>query len=262
MPPLADLQRRFAESVIDPEMAPPASIAAWNGAAASRFAVYRNNVTVGLIEALGRRFPVCERLVGQEFFRAMARDFARSSPPRSPRLSIYGETFADFIASFEPAGSVPYLADVARLEYAYGRAYHAADAAPLPPACLQAIPQDDWDDLVFELHPSLELMQSSWPIVSIWVTNTYDAEVKPIDLSISEDALIVRPDLDVEVRRLSPGGYVFLAALKRRDRLVAAAEAGAAASSAFDATANLAGLMQAGLAIDVRIAKQTSDVIA
>jgi hypothetical protein len=255
----ADLEAQFAAAMLDPAAPVPHAVTSWNDAAQSRFAVYRNNVTVGLVEALRKRFPVCERLVGEEFFAAMAREFVRGAPPRSPLLHFYGDALANFIGAFPPAASVPYLADVARLEYAYGLAYHAADAAPLKSERIQDFPQEHWGDLAFVLHPSLQLVASRWPIVAIWATNTHDADVKPVDLDIGEDALIVRPALDVEVRRLPPGGFVFLTALSHGTTLGDAAAAGGEASAAFDLTANIIGLMGAGLAIDVRLAEPSRE---
>jgi hypothetical protein len=105
---------------------------------AQRFAVYRNNVTVGLVDALAARFPVIQRLVGVEFFRAVAREFARSHPPRSPLLFLWGEAFPDFLAALPSLADYPYMADVARIEVARGVAYHAADAMPLPVSDLLA----------------------------------------------------------------------------------------------------------------------------
>lgn len=252
----ADLEERFAAGMLDPSRPPPPEVTAWNGAAASRFGVYRNNVVVGLTDALRQRFPVCERLIGEEFFRAMAREFMRALPPRSPLLYTYGGDFAPFIAAFEPAQSVPYLADVARLEFAYGLAYHAADAAPLPPQRIEAFTQESWGDLVFTLHPSIQLVASRWPIVAIWATNTHDEDVKPVDLGVAEDALVVRPALEVEIRRLPPGGLAFLAALQCGSTLAVAAEAGVAADAGFDITANLIGLMGAGLAVDAGLGRE------
>jgi hypothetical protein len=256
MPSGAELETQFAAGLLDPAAPVPEAVSAWNGAVQSRFAVYRNNVTVGLVESLRKRFPVCERLVGEEFFAAMAREFVRAAPPRSPLLHLYGGALADFIASFPPAASVPYLADVARLEYAYGLAYHAADEAPLKPERIQDFPQERWGDLVFTLHPSVQLVPSRWPIVAIWATNTHDADVKLVDLDIGEDALIARPALDVEVRRMLPGGLAFLDALSRGATLADAAAAASAANDGFDLTANIIGLMGAGLAIDVRPAAE------
>ena len=121
------LEASVAWALLDPLEPVPHHIADTGGSGARRFAIHRNNVVVGLIRALQARFPVVEKIVGGEFFTAMARVFIAKSPPRTPILTTYGDEFADFIAAFEPARELGYLADVARLEAARTRAYHAAD---------------------------------------------------------------------------------------------------------------------------------------
>ena len=79
---------------------PAAFKGAAQGRAERRFAVHRNTVAASLIEALQARFPVVQRLVGEDFFRAMARAFVALEPPSSPLLFLYGESFAAFIARF------------------------------------------------------------------------------------------------------------------------------------------------------------------
>ena len=129
---LAEIQAAFSAALLDPARPVPADVVGIGGTAdRKRFAVYRNNVMVGLLDALQARFPVTARLVGEEFFRAMARVYAAARQPRTPLLMHYGDDFPDFIAGFEPAASVPYLADVARVECAWSQAYHAPEASAL-----------------------------------------------------------------------------------------------------------------------------------
>ena len=126
------IQQAFALALLAPDANCPEGVFSSNGAEpASRFAVYRNNVHSALINALAAAYPVARQLVGEEFFRAMAGLYVQAHPPISPLISEYGSTFADFIQAFEPASSVPYLADVARLERLRVRAYHAADCQVL-----------------------------------------------------------------------------------------------------------------------------------
>ena len=116
---LAPFETSFADALLNADQPIPCGITAHNAAVpARRFAVYRNNVVVGLTKALKHRFPAVERIVGEEFFAAMARVFVLERPPRSPLLATYGDEFAPFIRAFEPARELPYLADVARLEAA------------------------------------------------------------------------------------------------------------------------------------------------
>jgi hypothetical protein len=114
-------QGDFSQALLDADSPIPIGLTTWNGSdPAGRFAVYRNNVFASLIDALADTYPVMLALVGNEFFRAMAKVFVQTNPPRSRVLACYGSGFADFVEDFYPARSLPYLADVARLEIARG----------------------------------------------------------------------------------------------------------------------------------------------
>ncbi|GAB4259817.1 MAG: DNA-binding domain-containing protein [Pararhodobacter sp.] len=133
-----------------------------------RFAVYRNNVQHGLTQALAARFPVIRRLLGETFFAAMARVFAAQYPPETPVLHEWGGSFPGFLDGFEPVRRLPYLSDVARLELARGRSYHAADAPRADPAQLAALKPET---IRLTLAPSVAAFASRWPAVSIWAAN-------------------------------------------------------------------------------------------
>ena len=209
---LADQQRAFARALLDPASAVPAGIVGPDGLPADkRFAVYRNNVVVGLIEALQANYPATCRIVGEEFFRAMARYYIIKEPPRSPILLDYGAGFPDFIEQFEPARSLPYLPDVARIERTWTEAYHAAEAHALDADHFATVSADQIPCLRFELHPSLRIVRSPYPALTIWRMNVADGTPAPVDLKAGgEDALILRPGADVEVRSLPPGGVEFI----------------------------------------------------
>lgn len=249
----ADTQSEFAGALLDPARAVPEDVTSHTGPRpAKRFAVYRNNVTVSLVDALRARFPAIERLVGDEFFAAMACIFVREHPPRLPILSVYGDEFPDFLERFPPMAELPYAGDVARLEAARTRAYHAADAAPLPREALQDVAAASIAQIGFTLHPSLQIVRSRHPIVTIWAMNSGEMTAGPVDTGISEDALILRPLLAVAVRKLPAGGAAFLTALRDGKQLSQAAEAAFADSPSFDLTANLAGLFASGLVTALR----------
>ncbi len=212
---------------------------------AKRFGVYRNNVSGALVEALAVRYPVVQRLVGEEFFRAMARDYALRNLPRSPVLIYYGADFPDFIAGFESASSLPYLADVARLDSAHWESYHAHDATPVPQGAFASLDPATLANVAFEFLPSVRILSSPHPIVAIWRTNTEDAAVQPVDLAIAEDALVARPEMSVEVRMLPAGATVFLSALRDGKSLGEAAGAALNTAAGFNLSQNLAGLIAA-----------------
>jgi hypothetical protein len=215
-----------------------------------RFGVYRNNVVTGLVDALAARFPVTQALVGEEFFRAMARIHARQAPPRSPVMLHYGSAFPDFVAAFPPAAAVPYLADVARLEDARSRAYHAADVVPLGAAEFAAVTAEHLGDARVRMHPAAAILRSGHPVVSIWSAHQ---EQHPSAVAWEpEDALVTRPRLEVEVRRLRPGTAAFLAALAAGATVAKAADAGAHDSAAFDLAGAFAVLVESGAAAALR----------
>ncbi|MEJ8573842.1 DNA-binding domain-containing protein [Microbaculum marinum] len=255
MSSLADVQSRFAAAIRDRHLPPPADVAGRDGEAPlRRFGIYRNNVHVSLAEALMGTFPVVLRLVGEEFFRGMARVYVGGALPRTPVLIDYGGDFGDFIAQFAPATDLPYLPDVARLEWAWNLAYHAADATPVDAQALSAVPPERMADLTFDLHPSLQIVSSRWPVLAIWETNTNDEFVRPVDPgSGGGDVLILRPAWDVELRSLPDGGAAFIALLQAGRPLGVAYELTTDRHPGFDLAAALQGLIASGALAGLRL---------
>lgn len=246
-------QSRFAAALTDPVVPVPQGLTSWTGPQPQRrFAVYRNNVAAGLTGAIASRFPATQAIVGEVFFSAMAVEFVRAHPPRSPLLLCYGDDFPDFVEGFAPAKEIAYLPDIIRLEAARGRAYHAADAASLDTATLAILPPERLADLVFVPHPSLSILRSPHPVVSIWAMNAGEAQLQPIEDWRAEDAMVVRPHMTVEVRRLPPGGAAFLRALADGACLAAAVVSATEDEAAFDLSANLAGALQSGAFVAFR----------
>ena len=249
MPGLADIQDDFANALLSTTTPVPSCL---KGAAIRRadrrFAVYRNNVAAGLIDAVAARFPVVKRLVGDEFFNAMAHAYVLREPPFSPLLIHYGETFPAFIEEFEAARPLPYLSDVARLELARGRAYHAADAEPLSRPAFAELPKGRIGEYCVTLHPSAEIVTSTYPVLSIWEVNQAGA-ARPVEHWGAESVLVARPLFEVETRRLPAGIDMFLLALQSGCTIAEAVEAASAASADFSPSDGLAVLIGAQLAI-------------
>jgi hypothetical protein len=238
----------LSPGLVDPDYATPIGVIGPNGKrAVKRYNVYRNNVTVSLIDALAAIFPATQRITGNEFFRAMARYHVRANPPRSPLLFEYGYDFPDFIASYEYARPMPYLADIARIERAWLDAYHAADLAPLRAERLAAIPEDKLEDLMLMPHPATRVVRSEFPARSIFAANREECPLVPVQSSTSEDTLITRPDHEVAVRQLPPGGAEFLTQLISGVSLGDAATAALDSSSDFDLARNIGGMIEAGV---------------
>ena len=237
--------KNFVEALTDPARPAPAeTLGRENRPDARRFAVYRNNVAVGLIGALEKRYPVTRRLVGDEFFRGLSRAFIAGNKPDSPVLILYGAGFADFLERFEPAREIPYLGDVARLENAWVEAYHAAEAKPLGLSDLAKIQPERLGELVFAFHSAARLLRLAHPAASIWAGHQSSGEPRAPERWAPEDALITRPDADVAVRILPDGGYAFAAALMAG---VSLAEAAAPlAEQNLDPGPHLVGLIESG----------------
>ena len=237
-------QTAFAAALLDPDLPPPDGLNAWNGSdPARRFAVYRNNVVVSLVDALEDTFAVTQELVGEAFFRAMARVFALSEPPRSRLMAFYGEDFPDFIAGFPAAAGVPYLADVARLEYLRVLAYHAADAVPLAPEELAVALADPetLPALRVALHPSLYVLGSRFAVASVWGAHQGALNISEVVPEAPETVLVMRQGLDVEVLRIAPADERFITALLDDATL---GEAVQRAGPGFDPTGALGLLLQ------------------
>jgi hypothetical protein len=238
----------FSPALLAPDSETPVVVVGPNNkAAVKRYNVYRNNVTVSLIEALAAIFPAVQRITGVEFFRAMARSHLRATPPTSPLLFEYGRDFPGFIERYEYAQSLPWLADVARIERAWLDAYHAADMETLSPMALSSIPSEQLPDIFFVPHPAARIVRSEFPAVAIFAANRSEGPVEPIDAVAPQDALITRPGLEVVVRHLPPGGAVFLARLISRETLGQAAAEAFEADASFDLPANIAGMIEAGV---------------
>jgi hypothetical protein len=241
----AELQQSFAATVLGLPIELPISLrAATPGRAESGLAVNRNNVMSSLIKVVTARFPVVRRLLGEESFLESIRRFIIAEPPRSPLLLDYGNGFPQFLRRLGEDAGIAYIADIADLEIARGKAYHAADAVPLPPQAFAAIPAEQLAGLRLSLHPSMSLLQSQFPVVSIWHANQEAGDVA-LRQWRPETALIARPALEVEIWNLPPGGFAFLTALSRGATMAEAVEAAADAAVDFDLAVNLALMIQA-----------------
>ncbi len=230
-------QATFAKALLAPDQTCPDGLFSGNGAdPASRFAVHRNTVHNGLIIALAVAYPVTQLLVGEAFFRAMAGLYVQACPPTSPLISEYGSTFANFIQGFEPAASVPYLADIARLERLRVRAYHAADDRPLEPhtvlAALQA--RADLGTVRLRLHPSVATLASAYAVVAVWAAHQTEGGLAALDPGHAQSALVLRQGLEVKVFAIDAGSVAFIQRLAQDEALQTAVERALEASNDFD----------------------------
>lgn len=253
-PVCADVQATFAAALLDATQPIPQALRTWNGSdPARRFAVYRNNVVVSLVDALADGFPVTAQLVGDEFFSAMAREFVRCNPPASPMLFEYGANFGAFIRNFAPAATVPYLGDVARLEHAITQSLHAADAQPIDPDAFRPLlaEPERLPALRFHLHPALGVVRCRYAAASIWAAHQGTGALEAVEWSAGEDVLVMRPDSEPELRILPPGGADFILALARKLPLGAAMGLAMSKTPAFDPQSGFGLLVSAGIVTEI-----------
>lgn len=251
----------FAAALLAREAACPPGLTVWNGsAAAARFAVYRNNVTVSLIDALADTFPVVQALLGEPCFRALAREFLRSRPPTSPILADYGEALPAFLEGFEPVACLPYLADVARLEYYRLRARDAADASPLPATEWRRLLDDEalLPKTRLVLQPAAHVLTSPYAVLSLWAAHQNLLAFEDIATDQAESALILRAGFDVEVWRISPGAATFVRQLQQEHTFGVAADIAGAEEPAFD-LADILGTLIRGGAITAATPERTNE---
>lgn len=172
--------------------------------------VYRNNYRGNLHDALACTYPVIEKLVGDVFFRLITREYIGQYGSKSGNLHQYGNEMTEFLASFEPAQCLPYLPDVARLEWACHLAYFAEDAASLNLGDLAQIPAERYADLILQIHPACHLLHSTYPITAIWYANQPRNECD-VDLDAGgSNALVSRVEDVVTVTELTEADAAWL----------------------------------------------------
>ena len=247
-------QANFVAALLDPERACPSDLYSGDGAPVqARFAIYRNNLMVSLIDALADTFPVAQALVGETFFRAMAREFVRAHLPTSRVMAYYGIEFSAFVETFPPAASLPYLADICRLEMSRVLAYHAEDADAINPAALDSVLASPslLANLQIRLHASVHCIQSRYSVASIWAQHQADAVTAWVNPGQPECVMVFRSLLTVHTQPLPVGTAQFLIALQKQQRLLEAANAAAQADPSFDLVQVLAFLLHHQLIIDI-----------
>jgi hypothetical protein len=215
-------------------------------AAAPGMAVYRSNVLGNWAQALAGAYPIVRKIVGEEFFEALAREYARAHPSASGDLNEYGAQLAEFVRRFAHTQDLPYLPDVARMEWLAHRAYYAADPKP----CDLEVFKTAYPETVrVALAPACALLASEWPLARIWTVHQdgYEGEIE-VDLRAGSDRILVhRPKWRAQVLSLTAGHYRFLESAARGETLGDALEAAAAEDPAFEPSLALAGWVGAGV---------------
>jgi hypothetical protein len=214
------------------------------------FAVYRNTLLKGCVDNLAANFPTVMRLVGEQWFRAAALEYARAEPPVSVSLFDYGATFPSFLADFAPAAELPYLATVARLDRLWIECHTAADALPLAAEDLAALAPEALGASCLHPHPATRwLLSEHHPAGAIWIANREQREFISSATWRGDSILLTRIDNTVQWRLIDAGTTAFLDACLCGDTLQAAAMQGLSLQPELDVAATLGMLLQAGALI-------------
>ena len=237
MSDLLAAQAGFAAALRDVDATPAA--ARWlcgdDALLERRLAIYRANMVASADKALSAACPVVRQVVGEEFFHALARAFQRAHPSTSGDLGEFGAAFADFLAGFEHTRSLPYLPDLARLEWAVHRAHGAADAPGWDAAALSAIAPDQQAQIRFAWSAGLAVVESNFPVVRVWTIHQPDHGGEfTVDWDVAERALVARDGFAVRVDAIDAGAATFLQSSLAGATLGDAATAALLADPHFD----------------------------
>ena len=246
---LAALQAAFAETLRG--TAPPPGLLHPGADLERRLALYRNNSLSAARKALEGAFPVVRQLVGDESFAALAREYRRAWPSDSGDLNGHGAAFAEFLAGFAPARELPYLPDMARLEWALHRAHYAADPPALDLAALVAVPPHAQACLRLRLHPACAIVTSDYPVTRIWAVHQPDhAAIMEVDFAPGpHHALVQRPAWRAVAVPTEAGQLAFLHAATAGCPLARCLDRALAADARFDLGAALTAWVEARVVV-------------
>ena len=217
---LAGLQEGFGQALADPGAQAPDL----RGDAA-RLAVYRANLAGNWRRALANAYPVVEQLVGDEFFGGLAHAYGKAHPSQDPDLNRFGAQFAAFLEGFAPAADLPWLGDMARLEWALHLAWQAPDLAPLPAAALAGLDPARLAGARLALHPACALLASRWALARLWLAHQDGGPTFPEQLDAPGWALVTRAGWKGQVTEIGRADWLALGRLAAGDSLAGALDA-------------------------------------
>lgn len=237
------------DAVTNPDPALAGLFAGEESILPERLKIYRNNIVGSLTKAVQATYPLIEKLTGEDFSTGLMRSFVLENPPQEACLARYGAGLDQFIENFSPAKDLPYLADVARLEWAMNEAYYAPDDRPLTPSGLQNAPFDELTDMNLPLRSSVRLLESRWPLVVLrdfcLKENRHESEM--LDLKQGGCRVMVyRSGLSADIVPLEPAEYMFLRAVEAENTLGNALEITLKTFPGFD----FQGFLQKHLALE------------
>jgi len=230
MTTLAELQRNFISDCLSGQLTSTNTLLAKDIdtsliSAPSLMAIYQNSSIGNIIQAMKLTYPVIEKLVGEDFFRASCKEFISAHWPKSANMDDYGVEYADFLASFEPAKQLVYLKDVAQLEWLFHLSSLAGDSIAVDWTCLSTVDADEALEVRLLLAPSVKLINSPFSIGQIWQMNQENSlEYREINLAQKTSLVVFRSGLKTEVMAVTEGEFAFLSSFYQNQSLANAIE--------------------------------------
>jgi len=257
---LAPGQQLFADALLNPDAAPPA-LALWREHRHNRhrLALYRGNLAATATKALAAAYPVIAALVGTEFFGALAHAYVRARPSHDGDLNRFGGQLGEFLDDFPHAAQLPYLADMARLEWTVHRAHYAADAVPVTAQQLGELAPAQLEVARLRLHDACVPVRSDWAVVSLWLAHQPAPAIDfPADMAVQEAGVVARSGWRVQVLPLGAGGYAALTVLRAGGTFGAALDAAFDVDGDFDVAAQLRRWLDLQLIVAIELLTEPS----
>jgi len=257
---LSSNQQLFADALLNPDAAPPA-LALWREHPHNRhrLALYRGNLAATATKALAAAYPVVAALVGAEFFGALAHAYVRARPSHDGDLNRFGGQLGEFLGDFPHAAQLPYLADMARLEWAVHRAHYAPDEKPVTAQQLGELAPAQLEAARLRLHDACVPVRFDWAVVSLWLAHQpAPANDFPADMAVQEAGVVARPGWRVQVLPLGAGGYAALTVLRAGGTFGAALDAAFDVDGDFDVAAQLRRWLDLQLIVAIELLTEPS----
>jgi len=242
---LAQHQQHFAAAMFSHPQDAPVLAAVRAPHAQHRLALYRGNLSASWHKVLLNAYPVIAQLVGEEFFTALVREYGRAHPSTDGDLNRFGAHFASFLQAFPHTQDLPYLPDMARLEWLIYRAHFAESAPTLRPDAMAMAP-DAFEAARAQMHPAAALFESQWAIVEIWQAHQPGGAQLPQEIDSASYALVSRPQWRTVVTSITPASTAALQALQNGASMGAALDAAFEEDEEFDITGQLRLWLESG----------------
>ena len=231
---MAVTQQTFADALVDMKQTAGAVTLFRGALVEERLGLYRGNLNATWRRVLGQAYPVLLALVGEEFFAGLAREYGRRYPSQDADLNRFGDGFGDFLTSFPPAAQLPYLPDMARLEWALHLAHYAPDAPGLAAQALASLAPEQLEACRFSLHPACALIRSDWQVVALWQAHQQENALFPQQMAGASHALVCRPQWQAQVLAQDAAAHAALQLLMQGKSFGAALDAAFEIDADFD----------------------------